>query len=117
MVQNMPVGWPEDVQPPGSEGWEATAVASLLDLVPEYRRYDMVCRHPVILASIARHLIHGSVEGAREGYRTIRRARPTVRARRRARGIPDRRTPSGGHRTRRGPGRAGAAGGPYTRMY
>ena len=72
MVRNMPPGWPEDVQPPGSEGWEATAVSWLLDLVPEYRQYDMVCRHPVILASIARHLIHGSVEGAREGYRTVR---------------------------------------------
>jgi hypothetical protein len=26
MVRNMPPGWPQDVQPPGSEGWEATAV-------------------------------------------------------------------------------------------
>jgi hypothetical protein len=72
MVRNMPPGWPQDVQPPGSEGWEATAVTWLLDLVPECRQYDMVCRHPVLLASIARHLIHGSVEGAREGYRTVR---------------------------------------------
>jgi len=72
MVRNMPLGWPQDVQPPGSEGWEATAVTWLLDLVPEYRQYDMVCRHPVLLASIARHLLHGSVEGAREGYRTVR---------------------------------------------
>jgi hypothetical protein len=61
MVRNMPPGWPQDVQSPGSEGWEATAVTWLLDLVPEYRQYDMVCRHPVILASIARRLIHGSV--------------------------------------------------------
>ena len=72
MVRNMPPGWPQDVQPPGSEGWEATAVTWLLDLVSRYRQYDMMCRHPVILASIARHLIHGSVEGAREGYRTVR---------------------------------------------
>jgi hypothetical protein len=72
MVRNMPLGWPQEVQPPGGEGWEATAVTWLLDLVPEYRQYDMVCRHPVFLASIARHLIHGSVEGAREGYRTVR---------------------------------------------
>jgi hypothetical protein len=72
MVRNMPLGWPQDVQPPGSAGWEATAVTWLLDLVPEYRQYDMVCRHPVLLASIARHLVHGSVEGAREGYRTVR---------------------------------------------
>jgi hypothetical protein len=31
-----------------------------------------LCRHPVILASITRHLIRGSVEGARDGYRTVR---------------------------------------------
>ena len=72
MAQMVPLGWPKTVQPPGSEGWEATAVAWLLDLVPEYRQYTMVCRHPVILASIARHLIHGSVDGARDGYRTVR---------------------------------------------
>jgi hypothetical protein len=72
MIRNVPPGWPEEVQPPGSDGWEATAVAWLLDVVPEYRAYKMVRRHPVILASIAHHLVHGSVEGAREGYRTVR---------------------------------------------
>jgi hypothetical protein len=41
MVRNMPPGWPQDVQPPGGEGWEATAVTWLLDLVPEYRQYDI----------------------------------------------------------------------------
>jgi hypothetical protein len=34
-----------------------------------YRQYVMVSRHPVILASIARHLVHGTVEGAHQGYR------------------------------------------------
>lgn len=72
MAHHVPSGWPEGVQPPGTEGWEATAVRWLLDLVPEYRRYGMVCRHPAILGFIARHLVHGSVEGARDGYRTLR---------------------------------------------
>ena len=72
MAQYVPPDWPAGVHPPGSEGWEATAVTWLLDLVPEYRQYTMVCRHPVILASIARHLIHGSADGARDGYRTVR---------------------------------------------
>ena len=58
----MPAGWPPEVNPPGSEGWETTAAAWLLDLVPEYR-------HPVILAYIARHVIAGAVEAARQGYR------------------------------------------------
>jgi len=72
MARNMPPGWPQEVQPPGSEEWEATAVAWLLDLMPEYRQYDAARRHPVVLAFMARHLIHGSVEGAREAYRTAR---------------------------------------------
>lgn len=72
MVQHLPPDWPDGVQPPGSDGWEATAVTWLLDLVPEYRQYTMVRRHPVILAFIARHLVHGSVAGARDGYRTLR---------------------------------------------
>jgi hypothetical protein len=60
------------VQPPGTEDWEITAVGWLLDLVPECRKYRLVCSHPVVLASIARHLVHGQVEGARRGYRTVR---------------------------------------------
>jgi hypothetical protein len=31
-----------------------------------------VRRHPVILAFMARHLIHGRVEGARQAYRSVR---------------------------------------------
>jgi hypothetical protein len=72
MADYLPPGWPERVEPPGNEGWEATAVAWLLDLAPRYRQHETVTRHPVILAYIVRHLIRGSLEGAREGYRTMR---------------------------------------------
>ena len=72
MADDLPPGWPERVEPPRSEGWEATAVAWLLDLAPGYRQHEIVRRYPVILAYIVRHHIHGSLEGAREGYRTIR---------------------------------------------
>ena len=72
MADDLPPGWPDQVAPPGSEGWEATAIAWLLDLAPRYRQYEIVRRYPVILAYIARHHIHGSLEGARQGYRTIR---------------------------------------------
>ena len=72
MAGYVPPGWPDDVLPPGSEDWESTAVAWLLDQVPEYRPHTAVSRHPIVLASVARHLIHGTVEGAREGYRTVR---------------------------------------------
>lgn len=36
MAQYVPPGWLEGVQPPGADEWEATAVAWLLDLAPEY---------------------------------------------------------------------------------
>jgi hypothetical protein len=68
----VPPGWPPEVNPPGGEDWETTAAAWLLDLVPEYRQYAMVRRHPVVLAFIARHVLRGAVEGARQGYRTTR---------------------------------------------
>ena len=71
VVGYAPPGWPPAVKSPGSEDWEDSAVAWLLDLLPEYRQYP-VSRYPVILASIARHTIGGAAEGARQGYRTVR---------------------------------------------
>jgi hypothetical protein len=44
----------------------------LLDLIPEYRVYPTVRRYPVALAFIARHVLLGAVEGARQGYRITR---------------------------------------------
>ena len=44
MARYLPRDWPEGVQPPGSQEWEATAVTWLLDLVPEYRQYPVVRR-------------------------------------------------------------------------
>jgi hypothetical protein len=40
--------------------------------VPEYRQHDVLRRHPVILAFMAHHLLRGSIEGARQAYRTVR---------------------------------------------
>lgn len=46
-----PPGWPAEVRAPGSPGWEASAVAWLLDISPpEYRGYPSLRRHPVLLA-------------------------------------------------------------------
>src|SRR5215813_9787011 len=69
---NVPTGWPDQVSPPGTPDWEASAVAWLLDLIPEYRQHATVRRHPVVLTFIARHVIDGATEGARHGYRTTR---------------------------------------------
>jgi hypothetical protein len=68
-----PPGWPAGVHPPGSEGFEETALTWLLDVVPpDYRLHGVLRRHPVALATLARHHVAACVEGAREGYRTAR---------------------------------------------
>jgi hypothetical protein len=69
---DLPPDWPAAVSPPGSEDWEASAAEWLLDLLPEYRQYPTMRRHPVVLAFIARHVLEGAVQGARNGYRTVR---------------------------------------------
>jgi len=73
MPAYVPPGWPTGVHPPGSAGFEATAVAWLLDVVPpDYRLYGVLRRHPVALATMARHHVAACIQGAREGYRTAR---------------------------------------------
>lgn len=73
MAGYAPPGWPEGVHPPGSEGFERTAVAWLLDVVPpDYRLHGVLRRHPVALAALARHHLNACVQGAREGYRMAR---------------------------------------------
>jgi hypothetical protein len=73
MAAYLPPGWPAGVHPPGSDDFERTAVAWLLDVVPpDYRLYGVLQRHPVALAVLARHHVAACVRGAREGYRTAR---------------------------------------------
>jgi hypothetical protein len=40
--------------------------------MPELHQYAALQRHPVVLAFLARHVLTGAVEGARQGYRTTR---------------------------------------------
>ena len=69
----LPPGWPTGVHSPGSEGFERTAVAWLLDVVPpDYRLHGVLQRHPIALATLARRHLAACVEGARQGYRTAR---------------------------------------------
>jgi len=73
MAAYLPPGWPTGVHPPRSEGFERTAVAWLLDVVPpDYRLHGVLQRHPIALATLARHHLAACVEGARQGYRTAR---------------------------------------------
>ena len=59
-------------QPAGSADLHATATAWLLGLMPELSQYSVLQQHPVVLAFLARQILTGAVEGAREGYRTTR---------------------------------------------
>ena len=69
----LPPGWPAGVHPPGSDDFETTAVAWLLEIVPpDYRLHGVLRRHPVALAAMARHHTSACVDGARAGYRTVR---------------------------------------------
>src|SRR5271165_2227476 len=73
MAAYIPPGWPAGVHPPGSDGFEATATAWLLDVVPpDYRLHGVLRRYPVALAAMARQHTAACVEGARQGYRTVR---------------------------------------------
>jgi hypothetical protein len=73
MTAYLPPGWPSGVHPPGTERFEDTAVAWLFELVPpEYRRYGVLRRYPVVLCRMARHHVAAAVEAARQGFRTAR---------------------------------------------
>jgi hypothetical protein len=73
MAAYLPAGWPDGVHPPGSEGFEETAVAWLLDALPaDYRVHGVLRRHPIALAVLARHHLTACVAGARQGYRSVR---------------------------------------------
>jgi hypothetical protein len=61
------------VHPPGSEEFESSAIAWLLEVVPsDYLLHGVLKRHPVALATLARHHLEACVDGARSGYRTAR---------------------------------------------
>jgi hypothetical protein len=69
----VPTGWPTGVHPPGTPTFEETAVSWLLDVVPpDYRLHGVLLRHPVALAALAKHHVAACVEGARQGYRSVR---------------------------------------------
>src|SRR5260370_21347896 len=73
VTQYVPPGWPAGVHPPGSEEFERSAIAWLLEVVPsDYLLHGVLRRHPIALATLARHHLQACVDGARNGYRTAR---------------------------------------------
>ena len=69
----LPPGWPAEVRPPGSPEWERSAVAWLFDQCPpDYRGYDALRRHPLVLARFAAAAVDGAAVAVESGLRTIR---------------------------------------------
>lgn len=62
MTRGVPPGWPAEVPPPDTPGWEQRASGWLFDLCPaDLRAYEVLRRHPVALA----YLASGQVSAAR----------------------------------------------------
>lgn len=61
-----PVGWPREVPPPDTPGWQRRAVGWLLDQAPgEWRGLPALTRHPLALA----YAVGDHVQAARTGLR------------------------------------------------
>jgi len=68
-----PPGWPDRVRPPGAPDWEVTATEYLLDCCPaDYRRYQLLRRHPVVLARFAASFVEAQVQAGRDGLGGVR---------------------------------------------
>jgi hypothetical protein len=69
----VPPGWPSQVRPPGAPGWEATAIAYLLDCCPaDFRAYRVLRNHPVVLARFASVFVNGQHEASQRGLAEVR---------------------------------------------
>lgn len=69
----VPPGWPRQVRPPDAPEWERTAVGWLLDSgPPELRSYDVLRRHPVLLARFVLRHVDGGEAACRHGLSEAR---------------------------------------------
>ena len=69
----VPPGWPNQVRPPGASGWEATAIAYLLDCCPpDFRAYRVLRNHPIVLAEFATHFVNAYDEASQRGLAAVR---------------------------------------------
>lgn len=73
MSAHAPPGWPAEVPPPPSPGWDHRAVAWLLDRCPpEYRGYPVLRRHPQVLARLTAHHVDAALDAGRRATATAR---------------------------------------------
>jgi hypothetical protein len=72
-VVGVPPGWPSHLRPPGVAGWESDAVAFLLDCCPpDFRRYPLLRRHPVVLGHFAEQFVTAQAAAADAGTAGVR---------------------------------------------
>lgn len=73
MSAAVPPGWPREVPPPGAPDWERKAVGWLFDQCPpDHRGYDVLRRHPLVLARFAAEAVRAAGEAAAHGLATVR---------------------------------------------
>lgn len=73
MSSKVPPGWPAAVPPPSTQDWEQAATGWLFDLVPpDYRRYEVLRRHPALLARFAADHVDAGLAAATTGWRSLR---------------------------------------------
>lgn len=68
-----PPGWPAQVRPLSTPDWEATAAAFLFDCCPaDYRGYEVLRRHPVVLARFASAFVTAQLHASDEELAGLR---------------------------------------------
>jgi len=68
-----PPGWPDEVRPPGVDGWERSVDPWLLDICPpELRSYAVLRRHTVVLARFAAVHTEATLEASRRALGEVR---------------------------------------------
>ena len=69
----VPPGWPGSVRPPGAPGWLKTVETFLLEVTPpEYRGYQVLRRHPVVLVRLACSHVEAQLVATRKGIGEVR---------------------------------------------
>ena len=69
----VPPGWPAQVPPPGTPGWERRASGWLFDLCPaDLRAHEVLRRQPVVLAYLAERHVAAALLATTEAVATLR---------------------------------------------